>query len=197
MAITWIFYDVLHILEEDSLLDISNVLHLSCVHYVYIYSLQAALAVFTSGWNNHPLKWWIIVFYCYGCCNRGSLLSMKTSWSCLSLNVFVRRVTCSDIAVCFAVQECWTPFYAHIWGFMMSSVSVYPSCKLSWHVSRCIIVMAEPPYHNRVLTYLFQDVEKPHTWTTVAYGTAQPPIWRRKDCGMTTFKTPLLSFVPW
>lgn len=51
MAVTWIFYDVLHMLEEDGLLDISNALHIFCMHYVFLPHLKAALAVFTSGWK--------------------------------------------------------------------------------------------------------------------------------------------------
>ncbi|XP_026135190.1 uncharacterized protein LOC113113261 [Carassius auratus] len=56
MAVTCIFYDVLHTLEEDGLLDISNTVHLFCVHYVFLPRLRAALHVFAAGWNNHPLR---------------------------------------------------------------------------------------------------------------------------------------------
>ncbi|XP_018974583.2 uncharacterized protein LOC109105769 [Cyprinus carpio] len=56
MAVTNIFYDVLHTLEEEGLLDPSNSLHMFCCHYVFLPRLQASLDSFTCGWNNHPLR---------------------------------------------------------------------------------------------------------------------------------------------
>ncbi|CAL8387481.1 unnamed protein product [Boreogadus saida] len=56
MAVTCIFYDVLHTLEEDGVLDIANIMHLFCVHYVFLPHLRSALQVFVAGWNHHPLR---------------------------------------------------------------------------------------------------------------------------------------------
>lgn len=56
MAVTNIFYDVLHTLEEEGLLDPANSLHMFCCHYVFLPRLQASLDSFTCGWNNHPLR---------------------------------------------------------------------------------------------------------------------------------------------
>ena len=56
MAVTCIFYDVLDTLEEDGVLDIANIMHLFCVHYVFLPRLRSALQVFVAGWNHHPLR---------------------------------------------------------------------------------------------------------------------------------------------
>ncbi|XP_049421764.1 uncharacterized protein zgc:174680 isoform X3 [Epinephelus fuscoguttatus] len=49
------YYNVLHGLEEDGFLDISNAVHLYCVGYVFIPRLRADLHHFTESWNCHPL----------------------------------------------------------------------------------------------------------------------------------------------
>ncbi|XP_038164168.1 uncharacterized protein LOC119798675 isoform X2 [Cyprinodon tularosa] len=54
-AVTCIYYDVLHYLEEGYL-DISNEAHLFCCHYVFLSRLQEDLDTFRSGWDNHPLR---------------------------------------------------------------------------------------------------------------------------------------------
>ncbi|XP_005735923.1 uncharacterized protein LOC102216242, partial [Pundamilia nyererei] len=56
VAVTCIYYDVLHNLEEEGLLDISNVAHLFCCHYVFLPRLEDDLNTFCSGWDNHPLR---------------------------------------------------------------------------------------------------------------------------------------------
>ncbi|KAF3837850.1 hypothetical protein F7725_009618, partial [Dissostichus mawsoni] len=43
-------------LEEDGLLDISDVVHLFGVHYIFVPRLRADLDTFIQGWNNHPLR---------------------------------------------------------------------------------------------------------------------------------------------
>ena len=53
-AVTSTYYDVLHILEEEGLLDISNTLHIFLVHYVFLPHLCRDLHTFTEGWNHHP-----------------------------------------------------------------------------------------------------------------------------------------------
>ncbi|XP_013856211.1 uncharacterized protein LOC106512060 [Austrofundulus limnaeus] len=56
VAVTCIYYDVLHSLEEEGFLDISNAAHLFCCHYVFLPRLQDDLNTFCSGWDNHPLR---------------------------------------------------------------------------------------------------------------------------------------------
>uniref|UniRef100_I3KBR5 Integrase core domain-containing protein n=1 Tax=Oreochromis niloticus TaxID=8128 RepID=I3KBR5_ORENI len=41
---------------EDGLLDISDVIHLFGVHYIFVPRLRADLVTFVGGWNNHPLR---------------------------------------------------------------------------------------------------------------------------------------------
>lgn len=52
---TQLFYEILHSLEEDGLLDLSNAVHLFCAHYVFVPRLAEALCAFTGGWDNHSL----------------------------------------------------------------------------------------------------------------------------------------------
>lgn len=54
IAVTSKYHDVLHSLEEDGLLDISDVIHLFGVHYIFVPRLRADLVTFVGGWNNHP-----------------------------------------------------------------------------------------------------------------------------------------------
>ncbi len=56
MAVTSKYYDVLHTLEEDVLLDISDILHLFGVHYICLPHIRVDLHSFIEGWNNHPLR---------------------------------------------------------------------------------------------------------------------------------------------
>uniref|UniRef100_A0A8C1QS23 Integrase core domain-containing protein n=1 Tax=Cyprinus carpio TaxID=7962 RepID=A0A8C1QS23_CYPCA len=56
VAVTNIYYNVLHQLEEEGQLDMSNRMHLFCCHYVFIPRLQAHLDTFHDGWDNHPLS---------------------------------------------------------------------------------------------------------------------------------------------
>ncbi|XP_016327356.1 uncharacterized protein LOC107677080 [Sinocyclocheilus anshuiensis] len=56
VAVTNIYYNVLHQLEEEGQLDMLNRMHLFCCHYVFIPRLQAHLDTFRDGWDNHPLS---------------------------------------------------------------------------------------------------------------------------------------------
>ena len=56
LAVTQLYYGVLHDLEEDGLLDITGRLHLYCVHYAFLPRLKEDLARFTRSWDNHPLR---------------------------------------------------------------------------------------------------------------------------------------------
>lgn len=56
MAVTSVYYELLHSLEEDGLLDPANSLHLFCAQYIFVPRLQIDLDVFREGWDNHPLR---------------------------------------------------------------------------------------------------------------------------------------------
>ncbi|XP_058629950.1 uncharacterized protein LOC131539394 isoform X2 [Onychostoma macrolepis] len=56
VAVTNIYYDVLHYLEEEGFLNITNAKHLLCCHYVFLPRLQDSLDTFRSGWDNHPIR---------------------------------------------------------------------------------------------------------------------------------------------
>ncbi|XP_059195790.1 uncharacterized protein LOC131976672 isoform X2 [Centropristis striata] len=56
VAVTSIYYDVLHYLEEEGFLSIDNITHLFCCHFVFLPRLQDDLDTFRSGWDNHPIR---------------------------------------------------------------------------------------------------------------------------------------------
>ncbi|KAJ0055815.1 hypothetical protein NL108_013139, partial [Boleophthalmus pectinirostris] len=56
VSVTQLFYEVLHSLEEEGLLDLSNIIHLFCAHYVFLPRLADTLHTFVEAWDNHPLK---------------------------------------------------------------------------------------------------------------------------------------------
>lgn len=55
-AVTWKYYTVLHNLEEEGFLNITNDLHVFTAHFVFLPRLQADLAFFMDSWNNHPIS---------------------------------------------------------------------------------------------------------------------------------------------
>uniref|UniRef100_A0A9J8DGK1 Integrase core domain-containing protein n=1 Tax=Cyprinus carpio carpio TaxID=630221 RepID=A0A9J8DGK1_CYPCA len=55
-SVTHLYYLVLHSLEEDGLLDLSDAVHLFCAHYVFLPRLAEAHHTFTEGWDNNPLR---------------------------------------------------------------------------------------------------------------------------------------------
>ncbi|XP_062864455.1 uncharacterized protein LOC134326193 [Trichomycterus rosablanca] len=55
-AVTSVYYDVLHYLEEGNYLDIADQTHLFCCHYTFVPRLQDDLDIFRDGWDNHPLR---------------------------------------------------------------------------------------------------------------------------------------------
>nr|XP_033472214.1 uncharacterized protein LOC117250220 isoform X2 [Epinephelus lanceolatus] len=55
-GVTHVYYDVLHSLDEDGSLDISDNLHLFCAQYTFLPRLKADLAKFPAGWNDHPIR---------------------------------------------------------------------------------------------------------------------------------------------
>lgn len=55
-SVTCQYYNLLHSLEEEGFIDLSNAVHLVCVGYVFIPRLRADLQHFTESWNCHPLR---------------------------------------------------------------------------------------------------------------------------------------------
>lgn len=56
MAVSNVYYKVLHSLEDEGLLDPTDRIHLFCAQHVFLPRLQRDLDVFTVGWDNHPLR---------------------------------------------------------------------------------------------------------------------------------------------
>ncbi|KAL1277179.1 hypothetical protein QQF64_023852 [Cirrhinus molitorella] len=50
------YYNLLHSLEEDGLLDISCTDDIFCVHFAFLPRLKRDLEVFIEAWNHHPLR---------------------------------------------------------------------------------------------------------------------------------------------
>ena len=55
LAVTQIYLTVFLVLERSGALDVSNELHLACLHYVFLPRINQHLEKFCEGWNNHPL----------------------------------------------------------------------------------------------------------------------------------------------
>ncbi|XP_073727850.1 uncharacterized protein [Misgurnus anguillicaudatus] len=55
-AVTSVYYNVLHYLEEDNYLNIADQTHPFCCHYTVLPRLQDDLNFFRDGWDNHPLR---------------------------------------------------------------------------------------------------------------------------------------------
>uniref|UniRef100_A0A8C5E0U3 Integrase core domain-containing protein n=1 Tax=Gouania willdenowi TaxID=441366 RepID=A0A8C5E0U3_GOUWI len=56
MNVTGFYYYILHSLEDQDLLDISDIIHLFCCHYVFLPRIQARLDDFSVAWDNHPIR---------------------------------------------------------------------------------------------------------------------------------------------
>ncbi|XP_041823390.1 uncharacterized protein LOC121628437 [Melanotaenia boesemani] len=55
-SVTSQYYNVLHTLEEERFVDLSNAVHLFCLGYIFIPRLQADVQNFVETWNCHPLR---------------------------------------------------------------------------------------------------------------------------------------------
>ena len=53
---TGMYFDLFCHLEENMMLDISNVNHLFALQWTFIPRIQRALDLFSDGWNNHPMR---------------------------------------------------------------------------------------------------------------------------------------------
>ena len=56
LAVTQIYLTVFLVLERSGALDVSNELHLACLHYVFLPRINRHLEKFCEGWNNHALS---------------------------------------------------------------------------------------------------------------------------------------------
>ena len=56
LTITQIYLTVFLVLGHSGVLDVSNELHLACLHYVFLPRINQHLEKFCEGWNNHPLR---------------------------------------------------------------------------------------------------------------------------------------------
>lgn len=53
---TILFYNIFYFMENHSILDVDNELHIFCLHYIYLGRINHALQMFMDAWNNHPLS---------------------------------------------------------------------------------------------------------------------------------------------
>lgn len=51
-----LFYEMFYRMEEATILNIENDIHLFCLHYIYIPRINISLNHFLNAWNNHPLS---------------------------------------------------------------------------------------------------------------------------------------------
>ncbi|TDH05119.1 hypothetical protein EPR50_G00140130 [Perca flavescens] len=56
MTVSNVYYEILHSLEDEGVLDPSDSIHLFCAQHVFLTRLQRDLDVFRVGWDNHPLR---------------------------------------------------------------------------------------------------------------------------------------------
>ncbi|MED6285412.1 hypothetical protein CHARACLAT_029081, partial [Characodon lateralis] len=56
MCVTSHYYNTLHSLEAQHLLDVSSQGDLFSVHQIFLPQLNLDLQAFIEGWNNHPLQ---------------------------------------------------------------------------------------------------------------------------------------------
>ena len=66
---TILFYNLFYFMENNSLLDVDNEVHMFCLHYVFMQRINNALQMFVNAWNCHslssernlsPIQLWII-----------------------------------------------------------------------------------------------------------------------------------------
>ncbi|XP_028395042.1 uncharacterized protein LOC114519163 isoform X2 [Dendronephthya gigantea] len=52
----YIYYSVFFYMEEAGYLDLSNEVHMFCLHYVFIDRINKHISHFVNGWNDHPIR---------------------------------------------------------------------------------------------------------------------------------------------
>lgn len=55
-AVSSIYYNMFHSLEEEGMLNPANSTQLFCAQYVFLPRIQTALDAFTDGWNSHAIR---------------------------------------------------------------------------------------------------------------------------------------------
>lgn len=53
---TILYYNIFYHLEAMQDLDIDNMLHIFCLHYVYLTKVNKSLSMFQQAWNCHPMQ---------------------------------------------------------------------------------------------------------------------------------------------
>ena len=53
---TGLFYSLFHFMEDTQILNISDEVHMYCLHYIFLNRINSSLHMFCDGWNNHPLS---------------------------------------------------------------------------------------------------------------------------------------------
>ena len=56
MGCLYIYYSLFHFLEESDHLDLTDEVHLFCLHYVFKPRINQHLKQFADGWDNHPIR---------------------------------------------------------------------------------------------------------------------------------------------
>ena len=56
VACVYMYYSVFQYLEETGYLDLSNNIHIFCLHYIFEQRINAHLQNFIRSWNNHPIR---------------------------------------------------------------------------------------------------------------------------------------------
>jgi hypothetical protein len=56
VACLYIYYSVFQYLEENGYLDLSNNIHMFCLHYIFEPRINTHLQSFIQSWNNHPIR---------------------------------------------------------------------------------------------------------------------------------------------
>ena len=52
---TVVFYQLFFYMEASGLLDVTDDVHLFCLHYIFIPRINSSLTAFKNAWNSHPL----------------------------------------------------------------------------------------------------------------------------------------------
>lgn len=53
---TTLFYHLFYHLEDTGMLNTDDIVHLWCLHFIYLPYINSALATFIDGWNHHPMS---------------------------------------------------------------------------------------------------------------------------------------------
>ena len=51
-----LYYNLFYMMEEEGVLDPDDIIHLFCLHYVFIKRINCSLTEFVNAWNRHPME---------------------------------------------------------------------------------------------------------------------------------------------